>query len=130
MASVEKRYPDAVMRPGILPGILGSVAILLGLWLVGTEWEFAVRLAASILAAIVVVFCVQARQRKYIVPGILVGIIVVTWNPVCPVARSVQERCARGWGWLTNHHHVSHEDNLRWRPHNRRRIVTQRLTPH
>lgn len=97
MASVEKRYPDAVMRPGIFPGILGSVAILLGLWLVGTEWEFAVRLGASIMAAIVVVFCVQARQRKYIVTGVLVGIIVVTWNPVINL---ITPLTALGQGWL------------------------------
>ena len=97
MASAEKRYPDAVMRPGIFPGILGAVAILLGLWLVGTEWEFAVRLAASIMGAIVVVFCVQARQRRYIASGVLVGIIVVTWNPVINL---ITPLTSLGQGWL------------------------------
>jgi hypothetical protein len=97
MASVEKRYPDAVIRPGIFPGILGATAILLGLWLVGSEWEFAVRLAASIMAAILVVFCIQARQKKYIPHGVLLGIIVVTWNPVINL---ITPLTALGQGWL------------------------------
>jgi hypothetical protein len=97
MATSEKRYPDEVMRPGILPGVLGAVAILLGVWLVGTEWEFAVRLAASILAAILVVFCLQARHRKFIANILLLAAIVVIWNPVIDLITPFK---ALGQGWL------------------------------
>jgi len=97
VTTAQKRYPDDVMRPGILPGILGAVSVLLGLWLVGTEWVFAVRLAASILAAIMVVFCIQARRRKFIAQGVLLGVIVVIWNPVIDL---ITPFTVLGQGWL------------------------------
>jgi len=97
VATPDKRYPDAVMRPGILPGILGAGAILLGLWLVGTEWVFAVRLAGSILAAIMLVFCIQARKTSYITFGILLAAIVVVWNPVIDL---ITPLTVLGQGWL------------------------------
>ncbi len=97
MTTAQKRYPDAVMRPGILPGILGATGILLGLWLVGTEWVFAVRLAGSILAAIMLVFCIQARKTSYIAFGILLAAIVVVWNPVIDL---ITPLTVLGQGWL------------------------------
>jgi hypothetical protein len=97
MATPDKRYPDAVMRPAILPGILGATGILLGLWLVGTEWVFAVRLAGSILSAIMLVFCIQARKTSYIAFEILLAAIVVVWNPVFDL---ITPLAVLGQGWL------------------------------
>ena len=85
MATAQKRYPDDVMRPGILPGILGATAVLLGLWLFESEWFYAVRLAASILAAIMIVFCIQGRRPTYYVYAALLAVIVIIWNPVIDV---------------------------------------------
>jgi hypothetical protein len=70
------------MRPGILPGILAAIAVLLGLWLFESDWFYAVRLAASILAAIMIVFCIQGRRPTYFVSAALLAVIVTIWNPV------------------------------------------------
>jgi len=82
VTSTHKRYPEDVMRPGILPGILGAIAVLLGLWLFESDWFYAVRLAASILAAIMIVFCIQGRRPTYFVSAALLAVIVTIWNPV------------------------------------------------
>lgn len=70
------------MRPGIVPALLCSIAILLGLWLFDTEWFFAVRLVVAILAAILVVMCFQARKPLNIGFAVFFIAVVILWNPL------------------------------------------------
>jgi hypothetical protein len=76
------RYPVAVRRDALAPGLLGAAALLAGLALVDSDAFQVIRFAAAILALIVVVFAVQARQWWW-VPAL--AAVAVLWNPVVPL---------------------------------------------
>jgi hypothetical protein len=71
----------AFRRPALAPGLLASVALLVGVALIETETFIVIRFIVAILALIVLVFAVQARHWWWI-PFMLA--IAVTWNPVVP----------------------------------------------
>ena len=105
------RYGSNQIRPGFLPGLLGSAAAVAGLWANGTEWMITSLFAVSILAAIIFFFCLQAlrsddtgsnhssgaqrgssqrnsasRQARITatVCAVLLVAIVVVYNPIVP----------------------------------------------
>ena len=99
------RYGSNQIRPGFLPGLLGSAAAVAGLWANGTEWMITILFAVSILAAIIFFFCVsalrsdeassknqrtrdpargQARATASVFAALLV-VIVVVYNPIFPL---------------------------------------------
>jgi hypothetical protein len=72
----------AFRRTALLPGIIGAVALLAGIF-VNTEAGFTViRYIVSIFALIVLVIAIQARSWLWILP---LGAIAVVWNPVWPI---------------------------------------------
>ena len=98
------RYGSNQIRPGFLPGLLGSAAAVAGLWANGTEWMITILFAVSILAAIIFFFCLsalraddsgsknqrtrppargQSRATASVFAALLV-VIVVVYNPIMP----------------------------------------------
>jgi hypothetical protein len=77
-----ERYPTAVRRDALAPGMLGAIALLAGLALVDTGTFQVIRFAVSILALIIVVFAVQARHWWWV--PVLVAVAVI-WNPIVPL---------------------------------------------
>jgi hypothetical protein len=75
------RYPVAVRRDALAPGMLGAIALLAGLALVDTDAFLVIRFAASILALIVIVFALQARHWWWALP---LAAVAVLWNPIVP----------------------------------------------
>ncbi len=71
----------------LAPGLLGAVVLLAGLALLDSEAFLVIRYAVAILAAVVVVFAVQAKAWGWAVPP---AAIVVVWNPVYPLDLSGQ----------------------------------------
>ncbi|MGK9146108.1 hypothetical protein KXS11_00585 [Plantibacter flavus] len=78
------------LRPALIPGIFGAIALMLGLALLEVDAFTIVRFVVSILALIMAVFAWQAKQCWWMVPTILVAIV---WNPVFPLPFS-------GVGWI------------------------------
>jgi uncharacterized membrane protein YoaK (UPF0700 family) len=79
--------PDQVeyFRPGLLPGILGSLAVLAGLFAFKSEWFITVQFAVSILSAIMIAFALQGRTVRPRVTFIftpLLALVVIVWNPI------------------------------------------------
>jgi hypothetical protein len=66
----------------LAPGLLASIALLVGVALIESEAFIVMRFVVSILALIVMVFAFQARHWWWI--PIMVAIAVV-WNPVYPL---------------------------------------------
>jgi hypothetical protein len=71
----------AFRRTALAPGLLASVALLIGVALIETETFIVIRFIVAILALIVLVFAVQARHWWWL-PFLLA--IAVAWNPVFP----------------------------------------------
>ncbi len=84
----------AFRRTALAPGLLASVALLVGVALIETETFIVIRFVVAILALIVLVFAVQARHWWWV--PFLVAIAVV-WNPVYPLDIS-------GPWWLAAHY--------------------------
>lgn len=79
--------PDQVeyFRPGLLPGVLGSLAVLSGLFAFKSDWFITVQFAVSILAAIMIAFAIQGRNVRPKVTFIfvpLLAVVVIVWNPI------------------------------------------------
>lgn len=72
----------AFRRTALAPGLLASIALLVGLALIESEAFIAIRFVVSILALIIMVFAVQARHWWW-VPLMLA--VAVIWNPVYPL---------------------------------------------
>lgn len=76
-------YPTpAFSRPALAPGILAALVLVAGVALVGSDGFLWIRFAVSILALIVCVFAVQARQWWWV---LALGPVAVAWNPVLPL---------------------------------------------
>jgi hypothetical protein len=81
--STRDRYGrPAFRRTALAPGLLASVALLVGVALIESEAFTVMRFVVSILALIVMVFAFQARHWWWI-PIMLA--IAVAWNPVYPL---------------------------------------------
>lgn len=93
MASPQKNTAPAFQRNALAPGILGAITSLVGMVLIGHEYELPIRFILAILAVIIGWFAVQARQWVW-VPVML--LIAVLWNPVYPFEFS-------GPWWATAH---------------------------
>ncbi|HEU0256589.1 MAG TPA: DUF6804 family protein [Microbacteriaceae bacterium] len=79
----DDRYGSAEFsRAAVAPGLLGAIALLAGLALIGGSWFIGVQYAACLFACIL---CIIAGQAK--VWWWLIGLvpIVVVWNPVFPL---------------------------------------------
>ncbi len=77
------RYGRPVFRrTGLAPGLLASVALLVGVALIESEAFIVIRFVVSILALIVLVFAFQARHWWWIPVMLAVAVI---WNPVYPL---------------------------------------------
>jgi hypothetical protein len=75
-------YPTPEFRrTALAPGILGAIVLLAGLALIGSDAFTWIRFAVSILALIVCVYAVQAKQWWWLLPLVPV---VIAWNPVFP----------------------------------------------
>lgn len=68
-------------RAAMAPGLLGAIALLAGLALVGGSWFIGVQYAACLFACILCVIALQAKAWWWLV-GLLP--VVVLWNPVFP----------------------------------------------
>lgn len=81
--------PADFTRTALAPGILGAIALFVGLALLESDTYLFVRFAVSILAIIVAVFAWQASQWWW-----LVGLapIAVIWNPAWVI-----ELGGQGW---------------------------------
>ncbi len=71
-----------LIRPGLLPGILGAVAAMAGLMLLGSDTYLIVRFAVSILALIIAVYAFQGRKWLWLLPLLAIAVV---WNPVFPL---------------------------------------------
>ncbi len=86
MESTRDRYGrPAFRRTALAPGLLASVALLIGVALIETETFIVIRFVVAILALIVLVFAVQARHWWWL-PFLLA--IAVLWNPIYPLGIS------------------------------------------
>lgn len=72
----------AFRRTALLPGIIGAVALLAGVFVNTDDGYTLIRYIAAIFALIVLVFAVKARAWLW-VP--LLAAIAVIWNPVWPI---------------------------------------------
>jgi hypothetical protein len=83
METTRDRYGrPAFRRTALAPGLVASVALLIGVALIETEPYIVIRFIVAILALIVLVFAVQARHWWWL-PLMLA--IAVLWNPVYPL---------------------------------------------
>lgn len=79
-------YPTpAFTRPALAPGIIAAIVLVAGSALIGTDGFVWILYPVSILAVIVCVFAVQARQPWWLAAMIP---IAVAWNPVVPLPLS------------------------------------------
>lgn len=78
-----QRYGDSdpgFRRLALAPGLIAALAVFIGLAIIEDDAAFTpVRYVVTILAAIVAVFAVQARQWWWVPPF---AAIVVLWNPI------------------------------------------------
>jgi len=72
----------AFRRTALAPGLLASIALLIGVALIESEAFIVIRFIVAILALIVGVFAFQARHWWWI-PFLLA--IAVAWNPAYPL---------------------------------------------
>lgn len=89
------------IRPGVLPGLLGALAILSGLFAFTTEWFITVQFVVSILAAIMIAFAIQGRSVRPKVTYVftpLLAVIVIVWNPIVNISTPVAAALSpQGW---------------------------------
>lgn len=71
-----------MIRPGMLPAVLGAIVLLATVGLIGTDFYLYVRYAIGILALIFAVLTVQYRKWWWALPAIPVAVL---WNPAWPV---------------------------------------------
>ena len=71
-----------VQRNALAPGIIGAVALLLGVLVIGGDAFTIVRFIVAILALIVAWFAIRARHWWW---APLLVVVAVVWNPVVPI---------------------------------------------
>lgn len=78
-------------RPALAPGLLGAIALMIGLALLDIDGFTVIRFVVSILALIICVFALQARAWWW-----LIGLapIAVLWNPIVVIE-------LHGQGWVS-----------------------------
>jgi hypothetical protein len=78
-----RQTTPAFSRPALAPGLLGAVVLMAFVTVIDSDWFTLARYLISILALIMCVFAIQARQWWW-----LIGLvpIAVVWNPVLPIA--------------------------------------------
>lgn len=78
-------------RPALAPGLLGAIALMVGLALLDIDAFTIIRFVVSILALIMCVFAVQAKAWWW-----LIGLapIAVLWNPIIVIE-------LHGQGWVS-----------------------------
>jgi hypothetical protein len=81
-AAMSASYPTRSRRTALAPGILGTIALLIGVALIDTNLFIIIRYAVAILALIIAVFGWQARQWWW---SVVMVAIAVLWNPVVPI---------------------------------------------
>lgn len=69
-------------RLALAPGLLGAIALMAGLALIGSPHYLWIEYPVAILAAITGWFAIQGK-RWWFVTGL--GAILVVWNPVFPL---------------------------------------------
>lgn len=72
----------AYNRAALAPGIIGALALLFGLALIGGQWYLYVLYTVSVLALILCVFAGQARAWWWLAGLVPIAVI---WNPVWPI---------------------------------------------
>ncbi|MGA1837861.1 DUF6804 family protein [Herbiconiux sp. 11R-BC] len=78
-----RQTAPAFTRPALAPGLLGAIALLAFVAVIGnSDWFTIARYVVSILALIMVVFAWQAKQWWWIPPLVAIAVI---WNPVLPI---------------------------------------------
>lgn len=88
-----RREDRELIRPGLLPAVIGAASALIGIGLLGSDQYLIIRFLLSILALIIAVFAWQGRKRLWLVP---LAAIAVLWNPVIPFEFA-------GAGWMAAH---------------------------
>ena len=83
--------PPAFGRPAPAPGLLGAIALMVGLALLDSDGFTVSRFVVSILALILCVFAVQGKAWWW-----LIGLapIAVLWNPIVVIE-------LHGQGWVS-----------------------------
>ena len=81
-------YPTRFRRTALIPAVLATVALLVGVAIIDGDGFTVIRYIVSIFALIVAVFAWQARQWWW-----LIGLvpIAVLWNPVVPLDLGVPD---------------------------------------
>jgi hypothetical protein len=76
--------PARTVRPVLLPSVLGAVAVLAGLFVIGAGEEAytPLRYVISLLALIVAVMAIQSSRWVWALPLVAVAVL---WNPVFPL---------------------------------------------
>lgn len=69
-------------RLALAPALLAAIALGVGYPLVETDAYLYVRFVVAIMAVIVAIFAIQAKQWVWAVP---MAVIVVIWNPMFPL---------------------------------------------
>ena len=83
MATTRDRYGrPAFRRTALAPGLLAGIALLVGVALIESDGFIVIHFIVAILALIVAVFAVQARQWWWLP---LLCAIAVLWNPIYPL---------------------------------------------
>ncbi len=82
VAMATKSAEPELIRPGIVPGIAGVIAMFIGMGVYGTEWYITILFVISILAAILAVFSWQSiNSKRWLFTPLFVA-IAIFWNPV------------------------------------------------
>ncbi len=79
MAKRENR--SRIIRPGMLPAVLGAIVLLATIGLIGTDFYLYVRYGVSILALIFAVIAIQYRKWWWGLPMLPLAVL---WNPAWP----------------------------------------------
>jgi hypothetical protein len=82
LEAMTTKSAPAFTRPALAPGVLGAMALLVGLALLDSDAYLYVRFAVSVLALICCVFAGRAQQLWWLA---LLAPIVLIWNPVWPL---------------------------------------------
>lgn len=78
----KKSAEPELIRPGIVPGLAGVIAMFIGMGVYGTDWYITVLFVVSILAAILAVFSWQSiNSKRWLFTPLFVA-IAIYWNPI------------------------------------------------